>query len=146
MIRVSQSSELSFKKNDFACTVCLKQETGRITDHRTNLLCNVLQIADQFIQIHFVFVIQFAEKDILLNERDLQTAAQNLFIIELAHLNADFGEFVRIERGNTRLGGAKGILAKTLFFEFIKIDVIGHHHLAAVRNQKFRSRYSAVCQ
>ena len=63
---------------------------------------------------------------------------------KLTDLEADLRVFIGIEGSDARLGGAKGLSAQTLLLALIKQDMIGHHHLRAVRHQDLRRRNALI--
>ena len=69
---------------------------------------------------------------------------QALVVVELVDLETDFGIFVREERSNTGMGGAESGLAETLLLVAVKVDMVGHDELSALRDQDFRFRNTGV--
>ena len=84
------------------------------------------------------------KKHILLCRYPYGLLFQQLIVEQLAHLEADLRVFIRIERSDAGLGGAKRLPSKPLLFIGVELLMIGHHDLRPVRHKDLRFRHASV--
>ena len=79
------------------------------------------------------------EQNVLDLQSAVQTLPKDIFVEEVAHLDADFSVLVRVEGGDAAFGGAEGFAAQTLLLIGVLKDVIGHQQLGTLRDNQIGS-------
>ena len=105
------------------------EEPHRIAHIGADQLPVLQKLVVQRLHVQGGLVVQVLEQDVLHLYGAAQPLPETVLVKQVAHLDARFGVLVRIEGGNTALGGAEGFAAQTLLLIPVLEDVVGHQQL-----------------
>ena len=145
VVRVFECAELTFEKDGLVFFDGLFKVLADISDIGCDHIPIAVDRVDELSAVDGIFVVEVCQENILLHT-DALDFFQQLIVAhkELIDLPADLCVFIGIKRCDTGLSGAEGFACQTLFFTFVKEDVIGHDDLAALGNHQLRSGDASV--
>ena len=137
-VGILQGTKLTLQQNVLVLADRLLQEFKRIGHIGGDDLLAAHEIVKDFLLRDLRLAVELPDEHIL-DAHHPADLRPEIFLVgkKLVDLEADLGVFIRIEGGNSRLGGAERLAAETLLLVYIKQHMIGHDKLRTLGYQDF---------